>query len=143
MDCRVIPKSTCEGNHSILDRMEDVEDIEGMQAEVLIFFSLAIEKRQQIEGHLKSLLSDNGGCLKKLRTTVGIKQLLNLKTGTASAKKRLEDVLQEAKEEMEEAKRLWDVLNMTKSTPESTVYTNTYCRYVVSSLIILIHFDFH
>ena len=40
----------------ILDRMEDVEEVEEIKAEVSSTFSTAIEKRQQINCRLKSLL---------------------------------------------------------------------------------------
>ena len=78
--------------------MEDVEEIEGMKAEVSSTFSQAIEKRQQTEGHLKTALTDNGESLKKLRSLSEMKQQSSTsKMGSSAAKKRLEGILEEEK----------------------------------------------
>ena len=98
--------------------MEDVEEVEGLKAVISVTFCQAIERRQQIEDQLKIALADNGKCLEKLRSLAEKKQLSASKTGTASAKKKLEEVLKEAKEEVEKAKRMW---NSLKSLIESTV----------------------
>ena len=98
--------------------MEDVEDIKSSQAVISVTISQAIEIRQQIEDQLKAVLADNGECLKKLRSLAEKKQLSNSKSGTASVKKRLEELLEEAKKEVEEAERM---RNSLKRTSESTV----------------------
>ena len=118
LDCKAIPKVTCEGRHSILDRMEDVDEIEGLGAVVTVTFSQAIERRQQIKSHLQTLLAGNDECIEKLRSLVDTNQLSARKSGTASAKKRLEEILQESEKEVKDADRLWDGL---KSGIKSTV----------------------
>ena len=115
LDCEAIPNPTCEGNHSILDQIKDVEEVEGIKAVISVTFSQAIERRQQIEDHLKAALADNGECLKKLRSLAKKKQLSASKTGTASAKKKQEEFLKEAKEEAKESERLWNTLKSTTS----------------------------
>ena len=65
----------CEGNHSVLDRMEDVVEVEGMKAVISVTFSQAIERRQQIEDQLKIALADNGKCFEKLCSLAEKKQL--------------------------------------------------------------------
>ena len=93
---------TCEGRHSILDRMEDVDEIEGLGAVVTVTFSQAIERRQQITSHLQTLLAGNDECIEKLRSLVDSNQLSARKSGTASAKKRLEEILQESEKEVKD-----------------------------------------
>ena len=98
--------------------MEDVEDIKSSQAVISVTISQAIEIRPQIEDQLKAVLADNGECLKKLRSLAEKKQLSTSKSGTASAKKRLEELLKKAIKEVEEAERM---RNSLKRTSESTV----------------------
>ena len=88
--------------------MEDVEEIEGMKAEFSSTFSQAIEKR--IEGHLKTALTDNGKCLKKLRSLSEIKQSSTNKMGSSAAKKRLEGILKEAKKEVKKADQVLNAI---------------------------------
>ena len=73
---------------------------------------------QQIETHLKILLDRNGKYNEKLRSLTDENQLSPSKAGTASAKMRLKEILQEAKQELEDADRQWDGL---KSSSKSTV----------------------
>ena len=98
--------------------MEDVEEFEGMKAVISVTFSQAIERRQQIEDQLKIALADNGQCLEKLRLFAEKMPLSASKTSTASAKKKLKEVLTVAKEEVEKAERMW---NSLKSLMETTV----------------------
>ena len=95
--------------------MEDVDEVAGIKAIISVTFSQAIERRQQIEDHLKAALADNGKCLEKLRSLAEIKQLSARKTGTASSKKKLKEVLTMAKEEVKKAERLWNSLNSSTS----------------------------
>ena len=118
LDCEAIPNPTCEG---ILDQMEDVEEVESIKAVISVTFSQAIERRQQIEDHLKAAHADNGECLKKLRSLAEKKQLSASKTSTASAKKKLEEVLTVAKEEVEKAERMWNSLNITTTAVKSVI----------------------
>ena len=101
--------------------MEDVEDIKSSQAVISVTISQAIEIRQQIEDQLKAVLADNGECLKKLRSLAEKKQLSASKTSTASAKKKLEEVLTVAKEEVEKAERMWNSLNITTTAVKSVI----------------------
>jgi hypothetical protein len=116
LDCKTIPKATCEGNHIILDHIEDVEDIEGIKAVVSVTFTQAIDRRQQIESQLQTFLAANGESLKMLRSLAEMKQLSTTKTGTVSVKKRLKEALKEAKNEVEDADRMWNKLTGKSGT---------------------------
>jgi hypothetical protein len=54
-----------------------------------------IDRKQQIKCQLYTSLAANGESLKMLRSLAGMRQLLNSKTGTASAKKKLKEDLTE------------------------------------------------
>ena len=106
-------KSTCEASqHNILDRKEDVEEIKGLQKEVSTTLSGAVKKRMDIEKHLQTVISANGESLKKLMSLADNKLMAttNKKIGSFSTKKKLEDDLQLAKEEMKEAEKVWNEL---------------------------------
>ena len=112
MDCGSVPKEGCKGHHSILDQMEDVQDIKALLTEVSINSRKSIKRRQQIDEFLQSLITDNDESLAKLRSLSGEKQLLSgSQTGAVSAKKKLEETLKKMKGEVEEADRLWNELS--------------------------------
>jgi predicted thioredoxin/glutaredoxin len=90
--------------------MEDVEDIKELKAVVSVTFTKAIDRRQQIERQLRTLLASNAESLKMLRSLTEMKQLSTSKTGTGSVKKKLEEALKEAKKEVEDADRIWNGL---------------------------------
>ena len=112
LECDDIPKSTCEASqHNIFDRKEDVEGIKGLQKEVSTTLCQAIAKRKEIKNHLKTVIIANDEDLKKLQSLADDKQLsTNKKTGSFSIKKKLEDDLQQAKEEVKKADKLWNEL---------------------------------
>ena len=114
MECEAIPKITCEASqHNILDRKEDVEEIKGLQKEVSTTLSGAVKKRKDIEKHLQIAIAANGESLKKLMSLADNKLLAttNKKMGSFSTKKKLEEDVQLAKEEMTEAEKVWNELN--------------------------------
>ena len=89
--------------------MEDVKYIEGIKTDVLRTFNQAIKKRQQIEGHLKTLLILNGECLKKLLSLAENKPFsVSNKTGTVSVKKILKEAHEDAIKEVEDANQMWN-----------------------------------
>ena len=55
LECKAAPVAACEGQHTIVDRMEDVEEIKALQTQVAGTLSQAIEKRQKIETHLQTV----------------------------------------------------------------------------------------
>jgi len=114
LDCKAIPKESCDGLHTILDQMKDVNDIDAMKAQVSSLFSQGIEKRQQIVCHLKAVLAANVKCLDKLRSLAAMKLLSAYRTSSASVKKKLEEVTKEAEKEVDEAERMWNNLNANK-----------------------------
>lgn len=71
-NCEALPKQTSIGQHTILDQMDDaVEEINGIWSHsdfCYTLFSQAIEKKQEIEGHLQTALADNSQCLERLRS---------------------------------------------------------------------------
>ena len=116
MDCGAIPKAACEGRHSIIDQMEDVRDIMGVLTEVSGNWSKAIEKRQQTDEFLQAAIASNGDCLQKLRSLAVNGQLSASKTGGAftvrrtSVKKELKTILQQSKQEVIDAAKVWNDL---------------------------------
>ena len=106
LECKAAPVAACEGQHTIVDRMEDVEEIKALQTQVAGTLSQAIEKRQKIETHLQTVTTMNDDLLKKLRSLAGKKKLPVGRTSSGSIKKMLED-LQHARDEVEEANKMW------------------------------------
>ena len=49
LECRAIPEATCDGRHSILDRIEDGKAIMALLTDVAGNWSEAIEKRQLLK----------------------------------------------------------------------------------------------
>lgn len=96
--------------------MEDVDAIETIQTEVSTAFGVAIEKRKQIEGHLQAAITANGKCLNKLRALAEKKKLSANKTGAFSTKKKLEELLVKAKEEVKKAEKVWTDINVSAIT---------------------------
>ena len=107
LECKAAPVATCEGQHTIVDRMEDVEEIKALQTQVAGTLSQAIEKRQKIETHLQTVTTMNDDLLKKLRSLAGKKKLPVGRTSSGSIKKMLEEDLQHARDEVEEANKMW------------------------------------
>ena len=116
MECKAVPNNTCIARHNVLDQMEDVDAIETIQTEVSTAFGVAIEKRKQIEGHLQAAITANGKCLNKLRALAEKKKLSANKTGAFSTKKKLEELLVKAKEEVKKAEKVWTDINVSAIT---------------------------
>lgn len=91
--------------------MEDVDDIKVLQTQVASTFSSAIEKRQQINGHLQTAIAANDESLKKLRSLAEKKHLPTNKIGSRFVIKKIEEVLQQAKEEVTIAEKEWNDLS--------------------------------
>ena len=90
-----------------------MEEIKGLQKEVSTTLSGAVKKRKDLEKHLQTAIAANGESLKKLMSLAKNKLVAttNKKIGSFSTKKKLEDDLQLAKEEMKEAEKVWNELN--------------------------------
>ena len=115
MDCGAIPKATCECCHTIIDQMEDVKHIMGLLTEVSGNWSEAIEKRQQTEEFLQAAIAFNGKCLEKLRSSAEKEQLSASKTGGAfTVKKEIKTILQQSKQEVIDATKVWHDLTGEK-----------------------------
>ena len=110
LECGETPKVTCEGRHSILDRMKDVKVIMALLTDASGNWSEAIEKRQQIKDFLLTATAYNDEGLQKLRSLAGKEQLSAEKMGAFAAKKQLKGTLEQAKEEAEKAKKMWNDL---------------------------------
>ena len=111
MECEAIPSATCEGQHSIIDRKEDVDGIKILLTQVASTFSLAAEIRKKINGYLQTVIASNDESIQKLVALANKKQLTAGKTDTVSIKIQLEDVLNEAQKQLEEAEQLWNQLS--------------------------------
>ena len=97
--------------------MDVVVEIKALLKEVSNNWSKAVERRQQIDEFLQSLITNNGESLAKLRSLSGDKQLLaGSKTGAVTAKKKLKETLKTMKREVEEADALWNKLNVIVNT---------------------------
>ena len=128
LDCGAIPKAACDGRHTILDRMEDVKEIMSLLTEVSGNWSQAIEKRQQTEEFLQAAIASNGDCLQKLRSMAENGQLSASKTGGAfSAKKELEIILQQSKQEVIDAAKVWNDLTGENKVPIRLFTSSRYC----------------
>ena len=76
------------------------------------FQQLYAKPLQREKNHLKTVIIANDEDLKKLQSLADDKQLsTNRKTGSFSIKKKLEDDLQQAKEEVKKADKLWNELS--------------------------------
>ena len=75
MECEAIPEVTCEGQHSILDRMEDVKAIMALLTDVSGTFSWTTERRQQIKEFLQAATAANDEGLHQLRSMAEKEQL--------------------------------------------------------------------
>ena len=122
LQCKAIPKVTCEGQHRILNHKEDEHEVEGLKLKVSSTFTKAVEKRQQIEEFLQTAINDNAKCLEELRSLAGMEQLLTGKTGTSAARKELEEAMNKANEEIEVANSLWNELTGHKTNVEYRVF---------------------
>ena len=91
--------------------MEDVKEIMSLLAEVSGNWSKAIEKRQQTEEFLQAAIASNSDCLQKLCSLAVNGQLSAGKTeGAFLAKKELETILQQSKQEVIDAAKVWNDL---------------------------------
>jgi len=89
--------------------MEDVKEIMSLLTEVSGNWSKAIEKRQQTDEFLQAAIASNGDCLETLCSMAVNGQLSASKTGGAlSAKKELETILQQSKQEADDAAKVWN-----------------------------------
>ena len=94
--------ATCDGQHSNIDRKEDVDYIKIMLTRVASTFSLAAGTRKKISGFLQTVIAANEESLQKLVSLAEKKQLAAGKTDTGSIKKKLKEVLKEALKEVVE-----------------------------------------
>ena len=105
IECEAIPSATCESQHSIVERSEEVEEIKALKMEVSTTLSQAIGERKQILHYLKNVIASNEKSLDKLQSLAKTK-LPTCKIGPM--KKNLGEVLKRAKEELKEANKLCD-----------------------------------
>ena len=75
LDCETIPLATCEGQHRIIDRKEDVDGLKILLTQVASTFSLAVDIRKKINGHLQTVIDANDESLQKLVSLAEKKQL--------------------------------------------------------------------
>ena len=104
--------ATCERQHSIIDRKEDVDGIKILLTQVASAFSLAADTRKKINGYLQTVIASNDESMQKLVALAEKEQLTAGKTDTGSTIKiQLEGVLKEAQNEVEVAEQLWNQLS--------------------------------
>ena len=85
--------------------MEDVNEIEALQALVSNTFGQAVEKRKDIEKLLQTAITANGESLKKLSSFAEIKQVSTKKIGSRFIITKLEETLEQAKREVKMAEK--------------------------------------
>lgn len=85
--------------------MEDVNEIEALQALVSNTFGQAVEKRKDIEKLLQTAITANGESLKKLSSFAEIKQMSTKKIGSRFIITKLEETLEQAKREVNMAEK--------------------------------------
>lgn len=117
--CEAIPQSTCEIQHSVIDQMEDVDDIKILVTQVASTFSHAADKRQELNCYLEAVIASNSKSMKKLRLLAEKNQFSIGKMCATSAKKKLQEILQKAETEVEEAEKEW---NYHTGSVKSKVY---------------------
>ena len=128
IECEAIPLATWENSkHSILDRM-DMESIKTLKMEVSTTFNVAIEKRQQIEGFLQSAIAANAESLKELRL-LAEKKSTN-KIVAVSTKKTLKEDLNQAKEEVKTADKMWNDLTGSTETKVLHCFVRLWLTYI-------------
>ena len=88
--------------------MEDVKAIMALLTDVSGTFSEATEQRQQIKEFLQAATAANDEGLQKALAEK--EQLSASKIGAISAKKKLEEAMEQVKEEAEKAKLMWNDL---------------------------------
>ena len=117
--CDAAPQSTCQGRHIVVDVMKDVAELKSGLAEtktqVTNHLNEAVAKREQTQEHLQVLMAQNSSCIQKLRLkmqqtagTYALQYLVSSReaVGLSSIKKRLDIVVNEAKQESQEAGRV-------------------------------------
>ena len=125
--------------------MEDVKEIMSLLAEVSGNWSKAIEKRQQTEEFLQAAIASNGDCLEKLRSLAEKEQLSASKTGGAfSAKKELEQILQQSKQEVIDAVKAWHDLIGGNKVLIHLFSLSRYCSFMLLTLFFIgFRTDYH
>ena len=88
-----------------------MDGIKILLTQVASTFSLAAEIRKKINGYLQTVIASNDESIQKLVALANKKQLTAGKTDTVSIKIQLEDVLNEAQKQLEEAEQLWNQLS--------------------------------
>ena len=123
--CDTAPKSTCQGRHIVVDVMKDVTELKSELAEtkkqVSIHLNEAVAKREQTQEHLRVLISQNNSCIQKLRSKMQNDASLQYlvpsseAVGSSSIKKGLKKAIDAAKEESQEAGRMFNrVVNISE-----------------------------
>ena len=102
---------TCDGQHSNIDKKDDVDYIKIMLTRVASTFSLAADTRKKISNFLQTVIATNEESLQKPVSLAEKKQLVAGKTDTGSIKKKLEEVLKEAQKEVVESSH-WPCKNL-------------------------------
>ena len=113
LECEAIPSATCEDQqHSVHDRKEDVDSITILKDRVASTLSQAVDKRFKIQNYLRNAIAANSKSLSKLLELTEKKQQLSAgKNVSGPIKEKLEEDLQQAKKEVEEANKMWKDLN--------------------------------
>ena len=123
--CDGVPKPSCQGRHTFVDRMDktiflDMKNcLAEMSTEVSNGYNESVAKREQTQEHLrvkleaiKSLMTRNSDCIQKLRSKIAKgaeNQYLtptDIPVSFSSIFKDLGKTVKEAKEEAEEADKL-------------------------------------
>ena len=107
LKCKAIPVATCEGQHTIIDRQEDVDDFNNLLAKVASTFSQAADIRKKLGQYLKRFTVTNDKSVEQLLTLAEENHLMTGKIGSRYAVKKINEVLKEAQKEVAEAERLW------------------------------------
>ena len=107
LECETIPVNTCEGQHTIIDRQEDVDDIKTLLTRVASTFSQAAYIRKKVSRYLKRFTATNDESVEKLMSLAEENHLIAGKIGSRYVVKKINKVLKEAQKELAEAERLW------------------------------------
>ena len=138
LECEAIPLATCEGQHSIIDRKEDVDGIKILLTQVASTFSLAADIRKKINGHLQTVIAANDESLQKLVSLADKKQLMAGKTDTVTITKNLKEVLIEAQRELKEAEKLWIQVNGNEVRNRNNLFFNYFSVVMIYNSFFLL-----
>ena len=99
-----------------------MDDVKILFTQVVSTFSQAADKRKQIIDHLRTVIAANSEFLQKLRSLAETKVFSARKIGTGSIKKKLEEALKKAKEEVKNPDDDWNKIVKLNETISQVLY---------------------